>query len=767
MAKGMPAKKITARKTSLRPVQEPTILSGNEVAALAASQINYHIMGYYPITPSTEIAETLDAMKAEGVHQIRMVPGDGEHGAAGICFGATTAGGRVFNATSANGLMFAFEELPVQSGTRFPMVFNIVTRSISGPLNIRCDHSDIMLAINTGWIILLASDQQAVYDMNIMAPKIAEHPDVRVPVMVAFDGFFTSHQKRLIHHFKNSKVVQDFVGPFVPTVTSVDPSKPVTIGPYMNDPDLINNKKQLSIAMEKALTVIPKIFHEYGKLSGRRYGLLELYKMEDADAALFILNSGAETAKEAVDILRKEGHKVGLIKPNIIRPFPADAILDALKNVKGLVVADRQDNPGAWGGQMTLEVKAALQGDSRNKTKVAGRVYGIGGKEFYIEDALEMLKESIAIVKTRKVAVPFEFHGATEGEKGYSPDTIFSPIREEETTGFLKVSEDTKTGEIDVKGVVARNLTEVPKRLGSGHGACPGCGIFTNLNIFMKGLEGHVVVLFHTGCGMVVTTGYPYTSHKITYIHNLFQNGAATLSGVVSMFEERQRRGEIPKDEKITFLMVTGDGGHDIGMGPSIGAAMRGHRMIILEYDNEGYQNTGAQLSFTVPLGQETSTSHYGPYQKGKSTHHKDTAQIFNACHIPYVFTAAESQFRDMIRKAAKAQKRAEEGLVFGKVLSICPLAWRTEERMSMEIIQAAVDSCFFPLYEIDHGITNITYNPEEKKVGKVPVTEWLKHMGKTKHLFKPDCKDVLDTFQAEVDRRWLRLCEMHKNPYL
>jgi len=232
------------------------------------------------------------------------------------------------------------------------------------------------------------------------------------------------------------------------------------------------------------------------------------------------------------------------------------------------------------------------------------------------------------------------------------------------------------------------------------------------------------------------------------------------------MFEERKSRGEIPKDEKITFIMVTGDGGHDIGMGPSIGAAMRNHRMIICEYDNQGYQNTGSQLSFTVPLGQSTSTSNYGPYQHGKATHHKDTAQIFAACHVPYVCTVAESNPRDMIRKAAKAQKYAEEGLVFVKMISMCPLAWKTEERMSVPIIQASVDSCFFPLYEVEHGVTTINYDPEEKGK-KVPVTEWLKHMGKTKHMLKPDCKPELDRFQAEVDRRWVRLKELHKNPLL
>jgi len=755
----------TAKAANGRPAQAMVVQSGNEIAATAAKQINYHIMGYYPITPSTEVAETLDAMKAAGEHTIRMIPGDGEHGAAGICYGATTAGGRVFNATSANGLLYAFEQLPVQSGTRFPMVFNIVTRAVSGPLDIRGDHSDIMAAMNTGWIVLMAADAQAVYDMNIVAPKIGEDMEVRLPVFVAFDGFFTSHQKRRVEIFEDAKVVREFLGPFVPTVTSVDPRKPVTIGPYMNDPDQINNKKQQADAMLRSHAVIKKVFAEYEALSGRRYDLLDLYRMEDADAALFILNSAAETAKEAVDALRREGLKVGLVRPNVIRPFPLEEVRDAMKRVKGLVVADRQDNYGAHGGAMAVEVRAALQGVPGNATKVAARVYGTGGKEFFVEDAAAMLREAVEIAKTGKVAVPYAYFGANPGDSSYEPPKAYEPITEAESSGLIRV-ETTPEGKMEVKGNVLRNLTERPKRIAPGHGACPGCGIFVNLNTFLKGIEGNVVVLFHTGCGMVVTTGYPFTAHKVTYIHNLFQNGAATLSGVVEMFEERKVRGEIPKDEKITFIMVTGDGGHDIGMGPSIGAAMRNHRMIICEYDNQGYQNTGSQLSFTVSLGQSTSTSNYGPYQHGKATHHKDTAQIFSACHIPYVATVAECEPRDMIRKAAKAQRYADEGLVFVKMISMCPLAWRTDERMSVPIIQAAVDCCFYPLYEVERGITTISYDPEEKGK-KVPVTDWLKHMGKTKHLLKPDCKPELERFQAEVDRRWLRLKEMHKNPLL
>jgi pyruvate ferredoxin oxidoreductase alpha subunit len=274
-------------------------------------------------------------------------------------------------------------------------------------------------------------------------------------------------------------------------------------------------------------------------------------------------------------------------------------------------------------------------------------------------------------------------------------------------------------------------------------------------------------MLFHTGCGMVVTTGYPFSAHRTTYMHNLFQSGAATLSGLVEAYFERVKRGELPGGEDMTFIMVTGDGGNDIGMGSSLGAALRNHRMIVLEYDNQAYMNTGTQLSFSTPLGHSTSTSHVGPGERGKSFHHKDTAQIMAATNAPYVFTGAETNPRDLIRKAAVAQKVAkEEGFAFGKVISFCPLGWRCAENQATEVIGKAVDSCFFPLYEVHHGKTRINYDPEEKGK-KVPVMDWLKLMGKTRHLTKPENADIVESFQREVDRRWARLRAMHASPLL
>jgi pyruvate ferredoxin oxidoreductase alpha subunit len=307
----------------------------------------------------------------------------------------------------------------------------------------------------------------------------------------------------------------------------------------------------------------------------------------------------------------------------------------------------------------------------------------------------------------------------------------------------------------------------VTNRIAPGHGACPGCGAFPTLHQVFNALEGDVVVLFQTGCAMVVTTGYPSTAHRINYIHNLFQNGAATLSGLVEMYHERVRRGEIPASKDITFVMISGDGGMDIGMGPAIGAANRNHRMMILEYDNQGYMNTGAQLSYSTPLGHRTSTSEVGASAPGKRYHHKDTAQIFAACHLPYVFTASEGYPEDLMRKVAKAQWYAKrEGLVYGKILSYCPLNWRTPDDTAGPVLQAAIDSCFFPLYEIEHGHTTLSYDPEGAG-RRIAVADWLKLMGKARHLLKPENAAVVDGVQAETDRRWARIKAMHEHPLL
>ena len=536
----------------------------------------------------------------------------------------------------------------------------------------------------------------------------------------------------------------------------------------MNDPDLINNKYQHHLAMEAARKQLPSLFREFAELSGRRYDFLECYRMKDAEVAIFVLNSAAETTKDVVDKLRKEGLKVGVVSPTVLRPFPAAQLQRALKNIKVLVIGDRADSFGSGGGNMAHEVKAALKDDPDNRTVCINRVYGLGGLDFFLEDAESWFRMALETARTGKVKKRFDYHGVTPGDRKKQMKPVLPPITEEETRrGLVKVHQDPEDGRLEVELAPLHRFTTIPNRVAPGHGACPGCGSFSTLHQFMMGIEGHVVMLFQTGCAMVVTTGYPFTAHRVTYMHNLFQNGSATLSGLVEMYHERIKRKEIPEDREITFIMVTGDGGMDIGMGPTIGVANRNHRMMILEYDNQGYMNTGAQLSYSTPFGHRTSTSEVGKSEPGKRYHHKDTAQIFAACHLPYVFTASEGYPEDLMRKVAKAQWYSKnEGLVYGKILSYCPLNWRAADDAAPPVLQAAIDSCFFPLYETEHGHTTLTYDPDATD-RRHPVSDWLKLMGKTGHLLTPANAAIVQGIQAETDRRWARIKAMHEHPLL
>lgn len=738
--------------------QKLEYLAGNEVAAMAVKQIGYDLMGYYPITPSTQVAENLDLMKSQGKTDLLMIAAEGEHSAAGICYGASVGGGRVFNATSANGLLYALEQLPVQSGTRYPMVMNIACRTVSGPLSIKGDHSDIMYMLNTGWVILFAHTVQEVYDFNIIGLRLAE--TVRLPVAVAYDGFFTSHQKKKCVIFENDEDVKQFVGDKKETYPFFDFEHPITVGSYMNEPDLINNRYQLHLAMEEARKALPKLFEEYETFSGRKYQNLEGYRNEDAKTLLILLGSSFDTAMEAVDRLRENGKEAGLITLHTLRPFPAKEIHEACKNAANILVADRQDSYGAEGGNLSLEIRAAIQKHG-GKAKIKSVVYGLGGLDFYVDDAIKMFELAEA-----EETPDFDYYGVT---KGYTNENnqgqFFEPLTADKTRlGITTVEE--KHNELIVKGGTLNATAQMPKRIAPGHGACPGCGIPVNLNLLLRAIEDPVVLLFQTGCGMIVTTAYPKTSFRVPYVHNLFQNGAATLSGLAEICKRKQEKGEIPPGD-IVFIMVSGDGGLDIGMGSALGTALRGHRLIIFEYDNGGYMNTGYQLSYSTPMGAKSSTSHIGKTQYGKTFFHKDMPQIMAAANIPYVATVSESDPMDFIKKAAKAAEYAKNyGVSYIKALSACPLNWNDKPSTERSVIKAAVDCCYFPLYEVERGNTKLSYDPEKINM-KIPIVNWLSMMGRTKHLAKDEYKEIVCELQNEVDRRFTILKVKSETPLL
>lgn len=737
--------------------QEMEFASGNEIAAVAVRQIGYDLMGYYPITPSTQIAENLDLMRAQGKTDLLMIAAEGEHSAAGICYGASVGGGRVFNATSANGLLYALEQLPVQSGTRYPMVLNLACRAVSGPLSIKGDHSDLAYLFSTGWLILFAHTAQEVYDFNLIGLRLAE--SVRLPLVVAFDGFFTSHQKKRCMRFSSDETVHQFIGEKKEEYPFFDFEHPITVGSYMNEPDFINNKYQLHLAMEQAREELRKIFAEYEKISGRSYKNVEGYQWEDAETLLILLGSSYDTSMEAVDRLRQKGKKVGILTIHTLRPFPAKELCEACSHAKRILVGDRQDSYGAGGGNLSLEVRAALQRYGR-QIPVKSLVYGLGGLDFYVEDAIHMFAWA-----EKEDTPDFDYYGMTPGQVQEEKENFFAPLTPEKTKLGLTTVVD-KEHALEVSGCNLNNTLQMPKRLAPGHGACPGCGIPVNLNLLLRAIEDPVVLLFQTGCGMIVTTAYPRTSFKVPYLHNLFQNGAATLSGLAEICRRKQEKGEIEPGD-IVFVMVSGDGGMDIGMGSALGTALRGHRLLLFEYDNGGYMNTGYQLSYSTPKGARSSTSHVGKEQYGKTFFHKDMAQIMAAANIPYVATVAESNPIDFMKKAAKAAVYAKEyGMAYVKALSACPLNWNDKPDTERQVIHAAVDCCYFPLFEVERGITRLNYDPE-KTGKKIPVIEWFAMMGRTKHLQKEEYRDIVKELQEETDRRFFRLKQRSENPYL
>ncbi len=358
-------------------------LSGNEAVANAMRQINPDVVAAFPITPSTEIPQYFSTFVNNGQVTTEFVPVESEHSAMSACIGAAAAGARVMTATSANGLSLMWEMLYIASSLRLPMVMSCVNRAVSGPLNIHNDHSDSMGARDSGWIQLYGETNQEAYDNAIMACKIAEKTGL--PVMNCYDGFITSHSIENIELEEDDKV-KAFVGEYKPEHYLLNKAEPIAVGPLDLQAYLFEHKFQQAQAMRDAKAIIEEVSKEYSALTGRQYGLIEEYKMEDAEMAIVVLNSTAGTAKYTVDRLREQGIKAGLIKPRVFRPFPYAEIAEALKNVKAVAILDKCDSTNGAGGPLYTEVTSALYGAGITSVKAVNYVYGIGGRDVKTDD---------------------------------------------------------------------------------------------------------------------------------------------------------------------------------------------------------------------------------------------------------------------------------------------------------------------------------------------------------------------------------------------
>ena len=302
--------------------------------------------------------------------------------------------------------------------------------------------------------------------------------------------------------------------------------------------------------------------------------------------------------------------------------------------------------------------------------------------------------------------------------------------------------------------LIPKELAKRPERLAPGHRLCAGCGASIVVRQILAAIDEPVVVGNATSCLEVATTMYPYTAWKVPWIHNAFENVAATVSGVEAAYRSLVRQGKIP-EQNVKFVAFGGDGGtYDIGLQALSGAVERGHQFLYVCYDNGAYMNTGIQRSSATPYGAHTTTSPAGQVVPGKLQFRKDLTAIMAAHGIPYVAQAAPSRWRDLMQKTRKAVDCG--GPAFMNVLSSCNRGWRHETEEAIELTQLAVDTCYWPLYEVKSGEWRLSYKPKEK----LPVERWLERQGRFNHLFRPENRQMIDRLQAEVDDRWERLLE-------
>jgi pyruvate ferredoxin oxidoreductase alpha subunit len=389
-------------------------IAGDEAFATAMRQINPDVVAAYPITPQTETVEFFAEYVADGLVDTNYVTVESEHSAMSACVGASAAGARVMTATCANGLALMWEIVYIAASLRCPIVMSLVNRALSGPINIHCDHSDVMGMRDSGWIVLFSESGQEAYDNAIQAVRIGEHPDVLLPVAVCQDGFITSHAVERVQIYADTDV-KGFVGNYRPQWSLLDLEHPKTYGPLDFYDYYYEHKRQQVEAMEQAQRVILEVAEEFNHTFDRNYGLFEPYRLEDAEVAVVVANSTAGTAKVVVDQLRDEGLKAGLLKPRLFRPFPAKELADALRHLKAVAVMDRSISFGAMdnAGPLFLELVAALALHGV-QVPVADYVFGLGGRDILPGEIESVYRDMFRAAETGQVERRVTFLGVRE-----------------------------------------------------------------------------------------------------------------------------------------------------------------------------------------------------------------------------------------------------------------------------------------------------------------------------------------------------------------
>jgi len=382
---------------------------GMEVGIAAAEAVglcNIDVAAVYPITPQSHIAEHLSDIVHDGRIDAEFITVESEHSSISACAGASATGARVYTATSSQGLMYMHEILPIVSAMRLPICMANANRAVSGPLNIWNDHTDIMPQRDSGWICLFTENGQEAIDLSIMSFKIAEDPEVMLPCVVNIDGFQLTHMIEPLE-FPSQAEVAKFLPPRKP-FAQLHPDNPISMGCFAMPDTYTETVKAKEVALQGAKKVVIRVFSEWAKRFGRKYGVVETYRAKDAETLMLTMGSMGETAATAVDEMRKKGKKVGLVKLRLWRPFPVEEFKAAIAGCKTLVVMDRALSTGGAGGPVATDIKSILYGEKK-KPRVLNVVAGLGGRDLTVGDFVNMF--GLANKKKNEI---FEFYGVRE-----------------------------------------------------------------------------------------------------------------------------------------------------------------------------------------------------------------------------------------------------------------------------------------------------------------------------------------------------------------
>ena len=696
--------------------QDFDVMPGNKAVAHGVRLARTEVVPAFPITPQTTIIEYISEFVANGELKAEYIHTEGEHSCMAVAVGAALAGARTFTATCSQGLAYMHEVVAQAVNYRTPIVMAIANRTLGWYWSLGPDYSDIMPEMNLGWLVNFVETNQECLDMTLVNFKTAEDYRVLLPTMMSLDGFYLSYSQERVYLPEQELVdewLPEYKAPF-PVDPTLSKSWPTAFLPSQLHTPM---RKEYEGLLNDSKKVIGEVDRSFGKTFGRSYGgMVEEYRCEDADSLLVTMGSMTTAARRAVDRLRKEGERIGLLKLRYMRPFPSGEIIELSEQLDSIGVVDRVVMHGTGGGMAFQDIKSYLY-NTGSRIPVQNFVTGLGGEDIPIDDLYKMGRK---VIKNKGKRLEEEVEFVSHAFPGMSP-----PVE-----------------------------IENESCMHPGSDGCAGCGASIIVRTLLNTLGENTVVINPPSC-----SGVNYgTVVKVPWVLGNFAAGAAYQTGVYRAFKAKG------KADKIYVTSYAGDGGtYDIGLQSISGAAERGESIIWLCYDNEAYMNTGIQRSGSTPEFAATTTTPVGTIWKGKPQRRKNMLMIMAAHRIPYIASASLAYIPDFRRKIQRAAEitRNDEGMAYIQVHQPCTTGWYFDPAKTVEIGRLAVQTGAWPVAEIDHGIFKLSVKPRELK----PVKEYLEPQRRFRHIDER----LLEIIQGHITEDWetyLKMDEQGKLPW-